>query len=105
MYSMYSSVTATSQIDIANAFGVPVLVTDLPFFNKKIKNGCNGYILNEQLLQERVAGKLTGSREEVIAHYNQAGINKYCVDNIIRDGIVRLRKNISSTMVSGDVFD
>lgn len=92
MYSMYSSVTATSQIDIANAFGVPVLVTDLPFFNKKIKNGCNGYILNEQslyvLLQERVAGKLTGSREEVIAHYNQAGINKYCVENIIRDGIV-----------------
>lgn len=92
MYSMYSSVTATSQIDIANAFGVPVLVTDLPFFNKKIKHGCNGYILNEQslyvLLQERMAGKLTGSREEVIAHYIQAGINKYCVENIIRDGIV-----------------
>lgn len=92
MYSMYSSVTATSQIDIANAFGVPVLGTDLPFFNKKIKHGCNGYILNEQSLyvqlQERVAGKLTGSREDVIAYYNQAGINKNCVENIIKDGIV-----------------
>jgi len=92
MYAMYSSVTATSQIDIANAFGVPVLVTDLPFFNKKIKHGCNGYILNEQslydLLQESLVCGLKIPREDVIAHYNQAGVNKSCVESIIRDGIV-----------------
>ncbi|MHC6657497.1 glycosyltransferase [Aeromonas salmonicida] len=92
MYSMYSSVTATSQIDIANAFGVPVLATELPFFNKKIRHGINGYILNEhsfyELLSERLSGGLKISREEIIEHYNQAGINKHCVENIIRDGIV-----------------
>ncbi|MBV7598803.1 glycosyltransferase [Aeromonas sp. sia0103] len=92
MYSMYSSVTATSQIDIANAFGVPVLATELPFFNKKISHGINGYILNEhsfyELLDERLSGGLKISREEIIDNYNQAGINKHCVENIIRDGIV-----------------
>ena len=44
----YTSVTATSQIDIANYFGLPVIVSDLPYFREKVKHGVNGWILKTE---------------------------------------------------------
>lgn len=47
LYVNYKSVTATSQIDIANYFGVPVIVSDLPYFKEKVVHGVNGWIVRD----------------------------------------------------------
>lgn len=49
LYCYYSSVTATSQIDIANKFGVPVIASNLDFFKSKISHGVNGWIAENDI--------------------------------------------------------
>ena len=45
LYLNYKSVTATSQIDIANYHGVPVIVSGLPYFREKVAHGVNGWVV------------------------------------------------------------
>lgn len=92
MFTMYNSVTATSQVDIANCFGVPVIASDLPFFRDKIENGLNGFILkNESFIEfinNFVNGKIEINKQEIIDFHLQQGVNNKCVDALINNKVV-----------------
>ncbi|HIF9447284.1 TPA: glycosyltransferase [Photobacterium damselae] len=92
MYTMYNSVTATSQIDIAHSFGVPVLASKLSFFQDKIKNGENGYCLNPESLLEYIEdyidGNITFSHKEIKENYFKVSVNKLCVDSLFDNEVL-----------------
>ncbi|MBB1269293.1 glycosyltransferase [Shewanella sp. SR44-3] len=95
MYVMYDNVTATSQIDIANSLGVPVLVSDLPFFVSKVSNGINGYVLNHSELTKFISKYIESNdcidRRTVFEAFNISGVNHVCVNAFLDSRIVFLK--------------
>lgn len=92
MFTMYRSVTATSQVDIANCFGVPVIASDLPFFRNKIDDGLNGFILGDDNLIEFInyflSGKIKINKQNIIKFHLQQGVNSKCVNALINNKVI-----------------
>nr|WP_232370089.1 glycosyltransferase [Xenorhabdus lircayensis] len=92
MFVMYDSVTATSQIDIANAFGIPVLVSDLDFFKRKVENGINGFIIKQDHLEKfirlHIENNIKMNRNEIISFYKETGINNNLIQSLISNKII-----------------
>jgi glycosyltransferase involved in cell wall biosynthesis len=92
MYVMYDTVTATSQVDIANLAGVPVLASELPYFQIKVENGVNGLILQHSDLYDFFSSyKKNGmlfSSPEILSYFHSKGVNTNCVNALVDAGIL-----------------
>lgn len=92
MFAMYDSVTATSLIDIANSTGVPVLVSELPFFKTKVVDGVNGFIVNRDALYpflNMYKQKNHPTKSQIIKYFLASGVNNQCVNALLKNGVVR----------------
>ncbi|MCS6113301.1 glycosyltransferase [Shewanella baltica] len=91
MYVMYDSVTATSQVDIANSLGVPVLASNLPFFKEKVLDGINGYVLEGEDVVDFFVEYLNSpdfiSRDEIFKYFHSSGVNSECVSRLNDAGV------------------
>lgn len=92
MFAMYDSVTATSLLDISNATGTPVLTSELPFFETKIIDGINGFIVKRSELYSflfQFKKSNNANKERVVQHYLTLGVNNQCADSLLNSGVVR----------------
>jgi glycosyltransferase involved in cell wall biosynthesis len=92
LYLYYNSVTATSLVDISNAFGLPVLCSRLPYFEQRVEHNVNGLILDMADLVPTigrfVSGEFEMNKNQVREHFLKFGATRECVDSLVASGIV-----------------
>jgi glycosyltransferase involved in cell wall biosynthesis len=92
LYLFYSSVTATSLIDISNAFGLPVFCSKLPYFEQKVTNFVNGIVIDESdivsTLKNILSGEIKFSKKCVKEHFVKFSATRECVDSLISSKII-----------------
>lgn len=92
LYLFYHSVTATSLIDISNAFGLPVLCSNLPYFKQRVTNFANGIVIDESdivsTLKDILSGEIEFSKKCVKEHFLEFSATRECVDSLISSKVI-----------------